>query len=487
MLKKEKPLYLLLALVGIINFLSMPGELYTGDPYAWRNEARSIINHGSLNIDSGIASSRGEHGQFYTFNENNGKWYSKYGVMNGIINTIPVLVEKMMPKKLRAVLKTPELLILNWFFWGLGLIIAFLLYRITQVFSSNPAANIAYVLLTFYSTFTWNYLRTHNSESTQLLFFLLFFLFLSRVIETRSTVLRPILLCWLSLSLLVFTKISFLILIPIFSGILLWPVFSQRRDQIFWFAMRTILLPAWLIIYALWAVNVVKFGHPLLTGYHQWRPEIHGLNGSLWEGVYGFLFSEQRSIFIHFPILIFAMLGFPHFYRRYKAVSLSILLIFLVFFFTIAKLPSWRGEWCYGPRYLLFILPTLGLPCVTVLNNIFRFQANLKMITQLSLIFIICAISTFAQIQVNHLPFFFRYSVQPNNLITNEIAREYFSTRHFARINFDFIKVKSDIDRLRALDFFKAMESLSSPHVVEAYRNKVREKLANRNYYWFRK
>ena len=109
------------------------------------------------------------------------------------------------------------------------------------------------------------------------------------------------------------------------------------------------------------------------------------------------------------------------------------------------------------------------------------------MITQLSLIFIICAISTFAQIQVNHLPFFFRYSVQPNNLITNEIAREYFSTRHFARINFDFIKVKSDIDRLRTLDFYKAMESFSSPHVVEAYRNKVRDKLAERNYYWFRK
>jgi hypothetical protein len=37
--------------------------------------------------------------------------------------------------------------------------------------------------------------------------------------------------------------------------------------------------------------------------------------------------------------------------------TIVILAIFIVFLVVIGMIPTWAGEWTYGPRYVLFILP----------------------------------------------------------------------------------------------------------------------------------
>src|SRR5437660_6966689 len=78
------PIFLLLA-VFTIDVIAMPNSFWVGDPFAWREETRSILRDHHLWVDENLAKNFGENGQYFVLNEKDGHWYSKYGVVNSVM------------------------------------------------------------------------------------------------------------------------------------------------------------------------------------------------------------------------------------------------------------------------------------------------------------------------------------------------------------------------------------------------------------------
>jgi hypothetical protein len=109
----------------------------------------------------------------------------------------------------------------------------------------------------------------------------------------------------------------------------------------------------------------ICFGSPFVTSLERSGYTQQGLV----LGVFGkpthffdLLVPEYRGLFFTSPILLFALIGFVFMGRRFRADAIAILAITLVFLLSIASFNGWHGGAAFGPRYLVPIIPLLGIP-----------------------------------------------------------------------------------------------------------------------------
>jgi hypothetical protein len=102
------------------------------------------------------------------------------------------------------------------------------------------------------------------------------------------------------------------------------------------------------------AYNRVRFGSVLDFGYHE-----EGFSGSLWSGLYGFVLSPGRSVFVYSPVLILVLFGLVPLWRRCRAESAMLLGAAAVITLCYAKWHNWPGGWAWGPRFLVPVVPLL--------------------------------------------------------------------------------------------------------------------------------
>jgi hypothetical protein len=129
--------------------------------------------------------------------------------------------------------------------------------------------------------------------------------------------------------------------------------FTFHISQITHYGLRItpFLLPILITLLLLGWYNLVRFGHPLETGYHFERGE--GFTTPFWQGFWGLVGSPYRGLFWHTPLFFATLLAFPDFLRRHRAegiliVGLSILLIALY-----STWWMWWGGFAWGPRFLV--------------------------------------------------------------------------------------------------------------------------------------
>lgn len=78
--------------------------------------------------------------------------------------------------------------------------------------------------------------------------------------------------------------------------------------------------------------------------------------------LYDITFAEYRGLFFASPFLLFAFAGLVVMYRRgLVRESIAIALMFVSFVLVNASFNGWSGGWCFGPRYLLAVIPLLGV------------------------------------------------------------------------------------------------------------------------------
>ncbi len=119
------------------------------------------------------------------------------------------------------------------------------------------------------------------------------------------------------------------------------------------------LLPVGLAMLAMGGVNAWKFGAFGLRGaYAKSIP----FNTPLLVGLYGNLFSVGASIFLFSPILWLAPVYFRPFARRRPAEAAAILGMAAGSLLLYSKVYLWHGQWAFGPRYLVHLVPLLLLP-----------------------------------------------------------------------------------------------------------------------------
>lgn len=451
--------------------------LYGGDPTAWRAEARSILSRGVFDVPSSIATNFGEPGQYFVLNYKNGKYYSKYGTLNGLLNVIPLLAGRLMGDEPAA---------LGMFAVILSGIIAYVLYDLTGYYTRIEFVRVAFVLLCFYTTYAWNYLRGTNSEATQWLFFLLAVraLFrLNRKPEGGRNQSRIIGALWLWTGCLCLTKVSWVLFIPLLAGALIYLAHRERIHRSLWpkLFLRTVILPGALICAVIAINNWLKFGAPWLSGYHQWHdpnPRVDFL-----AAFYDLTVSPQWSLLISFPPLLLGILCWKRFWREHKEEGIFILAVFFVFLLANILRGNWRGDWCYGPRYFLFILPLLALPAIYALEWAGQRVRRPAGYLTLAAILAVGLFFVAVQWQVNRLDWFFRYHVAEDLISLNDPrVQQYFDRTHFARINWDYWRARHDLTKIPCYDQIRG--GLSQEQ-MENFLTEAHYLLSHPNLYWW--
>lgn len=373
----------LLVGLGLFLFATMPRWMVTADPITMRSGTIEFITHGTFAVPAELGEGTGERGQYYCQNPVNAKWYSKYGIANSLLYLPPMLVEFLQVGELRHFEQlshsqlVDRVFILNLFNVAVSLWLASYLFKAALLYTPRPSSAVVFVLLIFFTTFLWYYLRAQTVELFQVLFFTATYYHLARgyrsakdgVTYTKDTIAAVLFTCLLCLEKQVFVLLLPIVTIAIASygkaGLRMTKLASEIAAKLLspgWRFATQVYLPGFATVAILLLHNWYCFGSPFATGYHQWKRYNGIFSASVGEGWLGFLIDPQKSIFLYFPTFTVALLGFRRFIRQHAFEAVFALSVLVVFYAVNASLMFWRGGWCYGPRYLLFVLPVLSLP-----------------------------------------------------------------------------------------------------------------------------
>lgn len=99
-------------------------------------------------------------------------------------------------------------------------------------------------------------------------------------------------------------------------------------------------------------------------------PENNALDGNLFIGIVGLLFSPGKSLFVYIPLLALSLILFRKFYREHRKEALYISILAMLWFFLHSKLRSWYGATGLGPRHFIIIMPIILLPFAVYIEYI---------------------------------------------------------------------------------------------------------------------
>jgi hypothetical protein len=106
--------------------------------------------------------------------------------------------------------------------------------------------------------------------------------------------------------------------------------------------------------------KMTDFGYPSAA---EGGRELNTFHTPLLTGVFGYLFSPGKSIFLFCPPVLVAIAALPRLWRRDRGLALVCILTPLAYLALYSRLTNWEGGYNYGPRYML---PSLFLLCLAL-------------------------------------------------------------------------------------------------------------------------
>ncbi|MFN4244150.1 MAG: hypothetical protein ACK4PI_13045 [Tepidisphaerales bacterium] len=378
----------------VVSVVSWPLHYYGSDPVAVREEARALLLTGRLDV--GVPPSPWDRpGEYFVRNERTGAWVSKYGLMATLAAVPPLAAEYVMTGELPPLDSRDRLVLLNGWNTVLTVVAGLGLVRLAGLFTARTWLMVAFALVSLFGTYLWNYTRAQSVELVQVTAGVWLVERLVRWMRGECGWWGA----WLLVGVLVLTRVYFVVLVPAVWGAM---VLAERRRWWLWTGCALLVgaVLAW--------VNYVKFGSPLLTGYHAFQASRHVPFGEGWDAgraAWGFLVSAQKGVWWHFPPLMLAAVGAGAMWRRYRREAWLLAAWLLLGCGPLLTVPSWAGEWGYGPRYLAFALPVLAVPAVVWLDGLAerrgaRFGAGCVLAA------VLAAGGVYLNWQVNRLEFF---------------------------------------------------------------------------------
>ena len=210
------------------------------------------------------------------------------------------------------------------------------------------------------TTYFWAY--TRESYDGVLCTMLLLLSFLCLLIYKKDKKLLYLLISFASLGFGFITRISMLLAIVVSFGYLVVVTNYNIENKIKNLGLSLLTV----IPFFLWQ----SWYNHLRTGFFYLSPVqtdekyklINSLDGNLFIGLQGLLFSPGKSIFVYAPLVLLSLFFFKKFSREYKKEAIYVLMLTIAWFLLHGRLGSWYGAWGWGPRHLLPIIPILFLP-----------------------------------------------------------------------------------------------------------------------------
>jgi hypothetical protein len=248
----------------------------------------------------------------------------------------------------------------------------------------SPRVATAGALALGTTTLVMVYARSPYSEIAQAACFLGYFMWLLRLCQTPGRRQAIVLGIWIGL--LVNTKALYVLAVP--GGALLVALTVGRR-----LGWRPLLsLAGWVcaggapFAVMFLAYNIVRTGSPLQIGYPS------GVTGTplfaerILVGLWGLFLSPGKSLLLYAPPLFIALAAMPRVVRHGArdwgwAALLTMGPVVLLY----ARTTFWHGDWCWGPRYVVFAVPVLFLPAVLWADQAIRTMSSSRLAMRVQL------------------------------------------------------------------------------------------------------
>ena len=456
MKKKYLVPVILLLVVATVQFVTMPAFFYPGDNFAIRAEAANWVNTGKLGIDYSRRAELGgmlaEKGQYFYENDKKQMFFSRYGFGDTVLFIPPYAVYKAIYGPLPPMGTPDELLfIMNCYLILFSTGSALLLYLTAGLFTSKRWLQTVFALASLYGTFCAHYLKQPIHDNFQMTISLAFFYFALRFFLHESEK-RP---WWnigaasLSAGILLTTKSSFVIYFAALGLAILIDGFLKHGfnlKAVVWQPLGKYFLwvgiPAALALAVVLISNGVRFSSPLDSGYHQWirngLPKDRFELAFLQKSIPRFFWQKgNANIFLHYPLIILAIPGFALLFRKNKAAFWFFMLSIMLTLAMICPFSGWSGEWCYGPRHLMFILMAASVPAICLTEKVLKANGAWKWVV-LSVSGLILIFSAWSNFQVNALQCFASHQVssvfaQIKVPQVSTYFKGYFTRSHFFR------------------------------------------------------
>lgn len=161
----------------------------------------------------------------------------------------------------------------------------------------------------------------------------------------------------LALALGILTRINLILLAPLLASYLFLLLRNQGRDHLP--PLLAFAAPIGLVLLAWLAVNQARFGN-----YLAFNPTVarHGFDTPILLGLFGNLLSPGRGLFWYSPPLILALFVFRRFQKERPLENLLFIAITGTYLLFYSAYGDWAGGWCWGPRFLVPVIPFLILP-----------------------------------------------------------------------------------------------------------------------------
>ncbi len=139
----------------------------------------------------------------------------------------------------------------------------------------------------------------------------------------------------------------------------------------------------------------VAFGSPARTSIATTNPAFLTPGAFLgifalpaWESLFGITFSSYRGLFYIAPVLLLGAFGAAEFARTVerRRLLIAIALAFVLFVVVNASFNGWHGGYAIGPRYLIPVVPLIGLLLVnaSMPRLLFRILAAISIVLNLA-------------------------------------------------------------------------------------------------------
>ena len=157
------------------------------------------------------------------------------------------------------------------------------------------------------------------------------------------------------------------VVVPLYMLFLLLAGWRQR-DRAMWSRLAPVLIAVatFAIGLAAWMwYNYARFGHVLMTG-SETQDFVQMQKPNPLRAAAFLIFSPGKGLFFYCPIMIAATVGFVWLYRRLPQFTLLLGSVIAAHTLFYAAWPYYLGDWCWGPRFLVDLLPLWIIPLAAV-------------------------------------------------------------------------------------------------------------------------
>jgi hypothetical protein len=356
---KRRPLYI----TGCLLFLGMwlllsatsTGHVSISDEVCYFYMARNFLDHGKFDAPQGALAHVISHQQF------SGGGYSTPYSFGHSFYLLPWVV---VGRALQVLVNKPWTAVFAYSFaHSLTTSLAWTCFFFILLHYGLPARRaLIFSLVSLVSTLAFPYARTLFAEPVLMLMFAIAWLCFLRPGAWMAV------LGGLALAFAITVKPSAAVLLPGFLW-LAWRQTETGRHPYWRLGLIALISSLGLVLFGLY--NYDRFGGEIFTyGYGTFEGgEPVGFSSPVWFGLAVFLISPGKAIWLFSPLILLGVIGWKHTWVNHRTTAIFIAWSFVSYLVLHSAWCRPEGGVCWGPRFLVPVLPMMLLPAALFWNQ----------------------------------------------------------------------------------------------------------------------